>query len=132
MKKFILSIATVCMLLLMGCNNDEIIPSKPGEALQPVEELQYDLAEPNIRLSWQLPASFSADIIQPVSVQVKILVDGQNAGTHVLPDSPESYTYSPSDPSKEYRFTVKVMAEVDAENPNISNLRYSLGKTVAF
>jgi len=92
----------------------------------------HDIMGSNVNLTWQLPSSYPDDIIEPVEVQVKISVNGQNAGTHVLSNAPENYTYTPYDPSKNYRFTVKVMGEVSTENPHVSPLRYSLGKTVAF
>ncbi|MEX2593083.1 MAG: DUF4945 domain-containing protein [Anditalea sp.] len=132
MKNLIFYIFTFCIILSTGCNRDEIIPSKPGEALYPVEDLQYAIDDSNVILTWQLPSSFSDEIIQPVSVLVRISIDGQNAGTHVLQSAPESYSYSPYDPLKEYRFTVKVMGDVDTVDPHVSDLRYSLGKTVAF
>lgn len=132
MKKFIFHITTFCIILFTGCNRDEIIPSKPGEAILPVEDLQYAIADTDVNLTWNLPSSFSEEIIQPVSILVRISVDGQNAGTYVLENAPESYTYNSYDPLKDYRFTVKVMGDVDTMDPHVSNLRYSLGKTVAF
>jgi hypothetical protein len=116
----------------LGCDRDEVLPSKPGEAISPVEDLQYTTGTSDVILTWQLPSSYPDNTVQPVSVQIKLSIDGQNAGTFVLPNAPERYTYSPYDPSKEYRFTVKVVGDVDTMDPFVSDLRISLGKTVAF
>lgn len=132
MKKLIRYPSFSCLLLTTACSQDDIIRSKPGEALLPVEDLNYSVSDNNVVLTWKLPSSFSEDIVKPVSVQVRVAVDGQNAGTHVLENAPESYSYSPYDSSKAYRFTVKVRGDVDTSDPYVSNLRYSLGKTVAF
>lgn len=132
MKKIILYIVAFTVLLITGCYRDEILPYKPGEAIQPVENLQYTIAGTEVMLTWSLPPSYADEIIQPVAVQVRISVDGQNAGTHVIGNAPESYTYSSYDPQRKYRFTVKVVGDVDTQEAHVSNLRYSLGQTVAF
>ena len=41
-------------------------------------------------------------------------------------------TFTDYDPQDTYKFIVKVRGEVDTDNPNLSDLRYSLGKTVEF
>src|SRR5690606_14833864 len=92
-----LLVAARC-LVLSSCVSDDIIDSKPGEALAPVE--------------------------------IRVAIDGQSGGTFVLDNAPESFLYSGYDPLKTYRFTVKVLGEVDTTEPHISNLRYSLGKTI--
>lgn len=132
MKKHSIYISLFFLVFVTGCYQDEVIPSKPGIALPPVADLQYEVRDTGVTLSWKLPTSFSEDIIQPVSVQVRISVNGHNAGTHILPNAPESYSYPSYDPSKTYRFTVKVIGDVDTADPHVSDLRYSLGKTVAF
>lgn len=132
MKKYIFCILIFCVLFCSGCYEDEIIDSKPGEAIDVVTNLEYDIAGSNVNLTWDLPATYPDDVIEPVSVLIRITVDGQSGGTVVLEEAPTSYTFSPYDSSKEYRFTVKVMGEVDTSDPNVSDLRYSLGETVAF
>lgn len=132
MNNFLLYISAFCLILISGCNKDEILPYKPGEALQPVENLDFTLADTEVLLTWNLPTSYPDVIVQPVSVQIRISVDGQNAGTHVLENAPESYTFSPYEPQRNYRFTVKVMGDVDTMDPHRSNMKYSLGETVAF
>lgn len=131
MKKVVLYISILSILFCSGCKEEEIIESKPGEAIDVVTNLKYAIAGENVNLSWNLPATFPDDIIQPVSIFIKITVDGRTEGTLVLDNAPESYTYSPYDPSMEYRFTVKVLGEVDTSDPYFSDLRYSLGTTVA-
>ncbi|HLT06992.1 MAG TPA: DUF4945 domain-containing protein [Cyclobacteriaceae bacterium] len=124
-----LLVAALC-LVLSSCVSDDIIDSKPGEALAPVENLQYIVQGSAVQLTWDLPSSISSDVIQPVSVQIRVAIDGQSGGTFVLDNAPESFLYSGYDPLKTYRFTVKVLGEVDTTEPHISNLRYSLGKTI--
>lgn len=130
MKKQLLYITICGLLVCFGCKEEEVILSKPGEAIEPVTNLDYSITGDNVNLTWELPATFPDDIIEPVSVQVKILANGQNAGTIILEDNPMSFIYTSYDASNEYRFTVKVMASVDTDDPAVSDLRYSLGKTV--
>lgn len=132
MKKYLFYISMISLLCCAGCKEEEIIQSKPGEPVDPVSALKHSIAGENVTLSWDLPASLPEDIVEPVSVQVSITVNGQNAGTEVLEDAPQSYTYSPYDPANDYRFTVKVIGAVDTTDPNVSGLRYSLGQTVTF
>ena len=132
MNNVLFYISAFCIIFISGCNRDEILPYKPGEALQAVENLDYTLTEPEVLLTWSLPTSYPEEIVQPVSVQIRISVDGKNAGTYVLENAPESYTFSPYDPQSKYRFTVKVMGDVDNMDPHLTDMKYSLGKTVAF
>lgn|SRR5690606_27520056 len=118
--------------LLAGCVSEDIIDSKPGEPLSPVENLSYSIQGTAVEIAWDLPQAISADIIQPVSVQIRVAADGQNSGTFVIDNAPESFLYSGYDPQKSYRFTVKVTGRVDTTEPHISNFRYSLGKTISF
>jgi hypothetical protein len=120
------------LVICSGCVSDEIIDSKPGEALAPVENLDYNIEGAAVEITWELPRSLSADIIKPVSVQIRVAADGQNSGTFVIDNAPESFLYSGYDSQKTYRVTVKVMGAVDTAEPHVSNLRYSLGKTVSF
>lgn len=132
MKRYIFYSSIFCVLLCSGCREEEIILSKPGEPIDPVSNLEYAIADSSATLIWELPATFSDEIIKPVSVLIRISIDGQNAGTYILENAPESYTYSPYDPSKTYRFTVKIQGAVDTSDPYRSKLRISPGKTVAF
>lgn len=131
-KKNTVLFAALFFLLLQGCVSDDIIDAKPGEALPPVENLQYNIQGSAVELTWELPQAIPADIVLPVSVQVRVSVDGQNNGTFVLENAPESYTYTSFDPAKSYRFTVKAVGVVNTTEPHISNIRYSLGKTLSF
>jgi hypothetical protein len=132
MKKYFFYILILSVLLYSGCYEDEIIDSKPGEAIDPVTDLEYAIAETHVNLRWEFPSAYPEDILQPVSVLVRITVDGQTEGTVILEEAPVSYTYTAYDPSKTYRFTVKVVGAVETSDPYASDLRYSLGKTVAF
>lgn len=131
-KKNTVLFAALFFLLLQGCVSDEIIDSKPGEPLPPVENLAYRIEGAAVELTWDLPQSLSADIVFPISVQVRVSADGQNSGTFVLENAPESFLYQGYDPAKSYRFTVKVVCSVNTTEPHISNIRYSLGKTASF
>lgn len=131
MKKNVFYILILSILFCSGCYKDEIIDSKPGEAIDPVSNLEYSIADENVILTWDLPSTYPDDIVEPVSVQIRTSIDGQSGGTVVLEEAPESYTFSSYDSSKEYRFTVKVIGAVDTSDPYVSDLRYSLGQTVA-
>jgi hypothetical protein len=130
MKKYLFYLSILSVLFLYSCQDEEILLSKPGEAIDPVTDLDYSIVDDKVNLKWKLPSSFPDDIIQPVSVHIRISSNGQNAGTEVIEGDPASFTFSPYDTSKEYKFTVKVMADVDTENPHESDLRYSLGNTI--
>lgn len=132
MKKYIFYISILSVLFYSACNKDDIITSKPGKPISPVTNLAYSISDSNINLTWKLPSALPDDIIPPVSVLIKISIDGQNRGTLVLENAPENYTFSPYDPAKTYRFTVKVMGKVNTQDKNFSNLRYSPGETISF
>lgn len=119
-------------ILVQGCISDEIIDSKPGEPLPPVENLDYRVDGSAVELNWVLPQAVPADIILPLSVQVRVSVDGQNGGTFVLENAPDSFVYQGYDPAKSYRFTVKAMGNVNTSEPHVSNIRYSLGRIASF
>jgi hypothetical protein len=131
MKNYIFYISFLCLLFFVGCREEEILTSKPGESIAPVTNLQHTISGNSATLTWKLPATFPADIIQPVSVLVIKTEDERSAGTEVLADAPESLTL-PYDPAKKYKFTVKVQGVVNSTDPNVSKLRLSLGQTVAF
>jgi hypothetical protein len=132
MKRYIFYSLILWVLFCSGCREEEIILSKPGEAIDPVTNLEYAIAESNATLTWNLPANLPDDIIEPVSVLIRVTEDGNAKGSFVVEDAPESFTYSLYDPSKTYRFTVKVQGAVDTSDPYRSKLRISPGKTVAF
>lgn len=130
MKSITLYIIVLGLVFLSGCSEDGIVDSKPGDPIDSVTNLEFSIDTSGVKLTWKLPSSFPEDIIQPVSVFIRVKTDGITADTKELGDAPESYTYTSYDPSKEYRFTVKVMGRVDTDEPHVSDLRYSLGKTV--
>ena len=131
MKNYIFYISILCVLFCASCKEEEIITSKPGESIAPVTNLQHNIAGNNAIITWKLPTTFSEDIIKPVSVLVRITVDGQSGGTQVLDNAPESFTYPTYDPTKKYRFTVKVQGAVNTTDPYRSKLRISPGTTIA-
>ena len=132
MKRYVFYISLLAVFFCAGCQKEEILTDKPGEAVAPVTDLKYAISGSEATLTWKLPATFAEDIIKPVSVMVKITVDGQNGGTQVLDNNPERFTYAGYDPAKEYRFTVKVQGAVDTQDPYRSKLRLSPGTTIAF
>ncbi|MBF9255727.1 DUF4945 domain-containing protein [Pontibacter sp. 172403-2] len=132
MKKYIFYISIICVLFAAGCKEEDIVLSKPGEPIAPVTNLDYTISGSDAILTWDLPSTLPDDIIEPVSVFIRISVDGQSAGTLVVDDAPESFVYSPYDASKKYKFTVKVQGKVDTTDPYRSDLRLSPGTTVAF
>ena len=131
MKKLAYFFIMFSILVFSACEY-EIIDSKPGEPLDPVSNLNYSISGSEVTLTWDLPTSYPDDIIQPVSVFIRIIINGVNAGTQTLEGAPESYTFTGYDPQDTYKFIVKVRGEVDTDNPNLSDLRYSLGSTIEF
>jgi hypothetical protein len=119
------------IVLSSSCKKYEIIKSKPGEEINPVTNLSSSVSQNTIILNWKLPTTLPGDIIKPVSVSIVISIDGQSKGTVILENAPESYTYSQYDPSKAYKFIIKVIGKVNTDDKNFSNLRYSLGETLA-
>jgi len=109
----------------------EIIDSKPGESLDPVSNLNYSVSGSEVTLTWDLPTSYPDDIIQPVSVFIRITRNGASAGTQTISEAPTSFTF-PYESGSSYKFIVKVMGEVDTDNKNFSDLRYSPGVTIEF
>src|SRR5690606_38028876 len=107
-----LLVAALC-LVLSSCVSDDIIDSKPGDALAPVEILLNIVQGSSKQLTMDITSYVSSDVIQTVSVQIRVAIEGQSGGTFVLDNAPESFLYSGYDPLKTYRFTVKVLGEVD-------------------
>lgn len=130
MKSIVLYTFILSMIFLSACSEDGIVDSKPGEPIEPVTNLEYSISGDEVTLTWKLPSNLPDDIVQPVSVHLRVKTDGVTADTYELENAPENYTYSSYDSSREYRFTVKVMGSVDTSEPHISDLRYSPGKTV--
>jgi hypothetical protein len=132
MKRYIFCFSLLAVLFCAGCQKEEILTDKPGEAVAPVTDLKHTVAGNQAELTWKLPATLPKDIVKPVSVLVRILVDGQNGGTQVLNNNPERFTYPGYDAARKYRFTVKVQAGVDTQDPARSKLRLSPGTTITF
>lgn len=132
MKKVLYYISILCVLICTGCIDRTILDSKPGEAIDPVTNLLYTITGTDVTLTWGLPSKIPTDIIQPVSIYIKVLRDNVSILSVVLPNTPVSYVYKPYDSSKKYIITVKVQGSVDTKDPNVSNLRYSLGASVSF
>ena len=118
------------ILMMMGCYDREIIDSKPGESIDPVTSLNYTVNGNNVVLTWVLPAQFPDDIILPVSVMIKVYEDDILKSTVTVADAPTTYTYDTYNADNSYRFIVKVVGEVDTDNPNVATTRYSLGEFV--
>lgn len=130
MRKHLVYISIVSFLVL-GCYDDDISYDKPGEPIPPVTGLSANPAGEEVELSWKLPTSFPNDVIQPVAVQITVSVDGRvEGGAIVVEDNPSNFIFAPYDSSKTYRFTVKVMTDIETTEPYESDLRYSLGETV--
>lgn len=132
MKRYICCFSLLVFFFCGGCKEEEILAEKPGEAIAPVTDLKHVIAGNQVSLTWKLPAALPNDVIKPVSVLVKILVNGQNGGTQVLGNNPEQFTYPGYDAAKTYRFTVKVQGAVDTKEVSRSKLRLSPGITIAF
>ncbi|MBC9795720.1 DUF4945 domain-containing protein [Sinomicrobium weinanense] len=131
MKKYVFYIFIWSLLLCSGCYDDDIITSKPGEPIDPVSNLAANAEGDQVNLSWDLPSAYPENVIEPVSVLIHVSVDGRREGGSItLEDNAVSYTYSPYDPAKTYRFTVKVMAHAEPSEDYQSGLFYSPGSTI--
>ena len=117
-------------MLSASCRDEDVLLSKPGEPIQPVSNLGSSFFGPDVILTWELPQDYPDDVVQPVSVMVRVTIDGHNEGDVILENAPTSYTHPGYDPAKAYKFTVKVRGEVETDDPAESDLRYSLGQTV--
>lgn len=131
MKKYVFYILMLSSVLAAGCYDDDVITSKPGEPIDPVSNLAADTMEGQLVLTWDLPAAYPENVIEPVSVQIHISIDGRKEGGAItLENDPVSFTYSPYDPAKEYKFTVKVVAGMETSEDYQSDLFYSPGNTI--
>jgi hypothetical protein len=143
--KNIIAYIVLIGLLFTGCEY-EVIDSKPGESIDPVTNLAASVDGSDVVLNWNLPSSYPADILQPVSVLVQIYtVDDSEtpsitglvkSSEEEVGDAPVTYAYEGYDVDQSYVFVVKVKGEVDVTkypNPDYqSATRYSLGVSVAF
>ncbi len=130
MKQIAFYISILSILIFSGCKKYEIIDSKPGESISPVTNLTYAKTSSSVTLSWTLPTSYPSDILQPASVIITIIRDGQLIDTREVTNTPVSYIYPSYVSSQKYKFIVKVKGNVNTKDPNFSSLRYSLGQTV--
>lgn len=143
-----MKIKTLLILSLLfeisSCGYD-VLDSKPGDPINTVSNLNYTISGSQVTLTWDLPTSYPNDVIQPVSIFIRVTKGSKdnisneyplynpnalNAGTFTIDDAPTSFVYDQYDPNFTYRFTVKVMARINVESVNFSNLRYSPGITI--
>lgn len=132
MKKIIFYISILCVLIYAGCIDRTILDSKPGDAIDPVTNLQYTIAGNNVTLNWDIPSAIPADIIKPVSIYIQVKRNNVSILSVTLPNAPVSYVFDSYDSSYQYDIIVKVLGSVDTTDPNVSNIRYSLGSSVSF
>ncbi|WP_207434787.1 fibronectin type III domain-containing protein [Sabulibacter ruber] len=131
MRNCIFYLSILGLLLCYSCKDDDILTSKPGEPIAPVTNLKHTITDNNVTLTWDLPANYPSDIIQPISVLVIKWEDGRSLGSQVLPDAPETVSF-PYSTGKKYKYTVKVQGAVNSEDPYVSKLRISPGQTISF
>jgi len=132
MKKILFYISILYILIFSGCTKDSVLDSKPGEPIKPVTNLNYTIVDTNVNLTWDLPSSIPADIVKPISIYIQVRRDNVPVLSVTLEDAAVSYVYDSYDSSRQYIIIVKVMGVVDTTDPNVSNLRYSLGNSVSF
>ncbi len=130
MKKILYLSACSLLLLLYGCYDREILDAKEGESIDPVTNLSYTINGDEVTLTWNLPAHYPDDIIQPVSVFIDIFKDDINIASLTKGDAPTICTIGSYSPSSSFRYIVKVFAYVNTTDPNMSGSRYSLGEVV--
>ena len=130
MKNKISLIIGFIILVMTGCYDRDIIDAKPGESIDPVTNLNYTVDGNSVNLTWALPTQFPDDIILPVSAMIKVYEDDILKSTVTIADAPTTYTYISYNAENSYRFIVKVVGEVDTDNPNVATTRYSLGEFV--
>ena len=130
MKKYLFFISVLSLGLLLSCYDDDISYDKPGEPIDPVSDLSATPQGDQVLLSWSLPSGYPSDVIQPVSVQINVSIDGRREGGNIVLDgNPTSWSY-PYDSARTYRFTVKVLTHIETTQPHESDLRLSPGETV--
>ena len=130
MKKLIYTLILSLAVISFSCTGN-ILTSKEGDPLDPVENLDYALVDEVVTLTWSLPAQYPSDIIQPVSVRVDIYCDGNLMENPIVTDSPVLFSYNGYVPGKTYRFVVKVRGEVNTDDPYMATVRLSPGRIVA-
>ena len=132
MKKAIYYISVSMLLIFTGCLDREILESKPGDPIESVTNLQYSINGTAVTLTWSLPSDYPDDIVQPVSVLVRVIREGVTLSNTTTVNAPTSFVYNSYDNTRKYTVIVKVIGSVDTTDPNVSNLRYSLGSSVSF
>lgn len=130
MKNLVYLFVLLTIPISSGCT-DDILMSKDGSSIQPVQNLDFVLGNSEVILTWDLPENYPPDIILPVTVRVDIYCDGVLLESSVIPESPVSFLYSGYVSDKSFRFVVKVRGEVNAENPYMAKVRLSPGRVVA-
>lgn len=130
--------------LFSACEYD-IVDSKFGEPIETVSNLKFTVSGQQVTLTWDLPTSYPNDIIKPVSVFIRVTriekekpseeyplysPSALNAGTFTVTNDPKSFIYSQYDPKFTYRFTVKVVGNVNVTSQNFSDTRYSSGVVI--
>jgi hypothetical protein len=78
MKKVIYILLFIHHLVFYGCTDREILDLKPGEPINPVTNLKHTISGTDVNLTWTMPSGYPADIIQPVSVFIRINRDGSD------------------------------------------------------
>lgn len=127
MKNLVYLFVLLTIPISSGCT-DDILMSKDGSPIQPVQNLDFVLNNNELILTWDLPANYPSDIILPVSVRVDIYSDGVLLESTVIPESPVSFLYNGYSADKSFRFVVKVRGEVNSENPYMAKVRLSPGR----
>lgn len=129
MKHLYIYILLITSVVLAGCYDRDIL-EKEGESIYPVTNITYTISEPEIEFTWILPTSYPDDIILPVSVYLTVYKDDIKVSSTTITDNPTTYTYTGYDTASNYRFIFKVKADVDIDDPNYSDIRYSEGNIV--
>ncbi|MBE0653966.1 MAG: DUF4945 domain-containing protein, partial [Bacteroidales bacterium] len=94
MKRYYIFILIIIAASLTGCYDREIIDSKEGESIDPISNLNYNIIEPVVVFTWDMPANYPSDVVEPVSIVVVVYRNNVKVSTLTLPDAPTTFTYS--------------------------------------
>src|SRR5690606_21164116 len=101
-KKSLILLIFVCHYMT-GCYERDIIDDKFGEAIEPINGLNFSITGSDVIFTWNLPSTYPDDLILPVSVVVTIFINNINVGSETLDSAPTTYTYSSYSANENYR-----------------------------
>ena len=110
-----LIVSALTLILLTGCYDRDVIDSKDfNHPLPKVENLSYTQEGNVITLSWEIPDNISEDFIRPLEASIQVVENDIYIQKISVLDEINSVEIT-IDPSKEYRFIVKLLGFLTPE-----------------